>query len=87
MKKKVGLGVLALVAVLVVRQGVVHHWRTSPVGGVWNCKTHEVVDDGCSMAGTCLKCDYACEPGTEPKQDLVLTKGETVDWTTRRCGT
>lgn len=87
MKKTVGLVFLALLAVLVVRQGVVHHWRVEPIGGLQDCTTHEELDDGCNMLGVCLKCGYACAPGTEPTPKLASAAGERVDFTTHRCGT
>jgi hypothetical protein len=85
MNKKVGLGFLALVAVLVVRQGVVHHWRLEPIGGLRDCTTNEVLDDGCSMAGVCTKCEPACVPGTIPADKLVAS-GPSM-FSTHRCHT
>jgi hypothetical protein len=59
--------VVGLLAALVLRQGVAHHWRWKPTNGLWDCRTHRVIDDGCSMLGACYGCDYKCAPGTEPK--------------------
>ncbi len=65
--KRIVLVVLVVsVVAFVVRQGIVHHWRLKPTTGLQNCRTHEPIDDGCSMLGACLMCGYACAPGTEP---------------------
>ncbi|HEY1815127.1 MAG TPA: hypothetical protein VGG74_22425 [Kofleriaceae bacterium] len=57
---------LVVVAALVVRQGIAHHWRLTANSGLQDCRTHTILDDGCSMLGDCLKCVPACAPGTEP---------------------
>jgi hypothetical protein len=66
--KRIVLAVLvAAMVALAVRQGIVHHWRRKPTTGVWDCRTHRIIDDGCSMLGACYGCDYKCAPRTEPK--------------------
>ena len=68
------VGVVVLAAILV--QGYRHHFRLKAIGGVWDCRTQEMIDDGCSMLGTCLKCEPVCAPGTDPS-----------GLTAHRCGT
>ena len=60
----------------VAQQGYRHHFRLKAIGGVWDCRTQEMIDDGCSMLGTCLKCEPVCAPGTEPAGAVA-----------HRCGT
>ncbi len=57
---------LALVGVLLVRQGVRHDFRLSPVMPTMNCATRKLLDDGCSMFGACYKCEPICPEGPQP---------------------
>lgn len=66
MRRWIGASVLALVGLLLIRQGVRHDFRLSPVMPTMNCATRTLLDDGCSMFGACYKCEPICPDG-EPK--------------------
>jgi hypothetical protein len=73
------IGLLALViagllGVFVLIRGPGHHWRFTAGPVTENCTTHEI-DDGCSMFGSCFKCEPVCLPGTEPKLVAIASCG------------
>ena len=65
MALRIGRACAVLLFALICIQGIRHHWRLQPVQGTRDCRTGEILDDGCNMLGTCLKCGYACVKGTE----------------------
>jgi hypothetical protein len=52
-----------ILAVLCV-QGVRRHWRTTAVAAIKDCRTNELIDDGCDMFWSCMPREPICAPGT-----------------------
>lgn len=61
-----GPAVLAVVGVLLIRQGVRHDFRLNPVMPTMNCATRKLIDDGCSMFGAGYKCEPRCPERERP---------------------
>jgi hypothetical protein len=45
-----------------------HPERKEPACAVQDCKTHKIIDDGCTDDGRCSSCVNVCEPPPTPKQ-------------------
>ena len=66
-KRKLVLAVVAAFAALIVVQGVRHRWHLLGAQGIKDCRTGEVLYDGCGMLEiTCGKCGFRCAEGTAP---------------------
>lgn len=72
-KRVVWTAIAGLFAAAVLVQGFRHHFRLSPTMPTMDCRTHEFIDDGCSMLGSCFKCEPRCPEPAEPV--LVAVRG------------
>ena len=64
--RKRKLVLAAAFAALIVVQGVRHRWHLLGAQGIKDCRTGEVLYDGCGMLEVCAKCGFRCAEGTAP---------------------
>ena len=74
-KRRKWLAVLGVLSALVFIQGVRHRWHLLGAQGIKDCRTGEVIYDGCGMFEIiCAKCGFECAEGTAPPGEPPIAR-------------